>query len=72
MPVIDQYTAFALAFGVPPSEAHVLPALFERAARSENMTVAELLQEATYRNILLGMYIAESAHTLALENPSKE
>ena len=61
--------AFAARFNIKPSEAHVLPALFERSASKVGMAPRALLAEATYRNNKLGHYMAECARKVALECP---
>ena len=72
MPVIDHYVFFAAKYGIKPHEAHVLPALFEQAARKANIPLMDLIKQATYTNYFLGLYLAECAQKIALECPQEK
>lgn len=58
---------FASRFGLTPSQAAVLPALFEKAAAETGNTVRGLLATATYHNIKAGEYLASVARQVAEE-----
>lgn len=56
---------FALQYTIPPSEAYVLRALFERSAELVNISYNDLLSKCE-TNSKLGLYMAECAHKLYL------
>ena len=58
---------FASRFGLTPSQAVVLPALFEKAAAETDNSVRGLLAIATYHNIKAGEYLASVARKVASE-----
>lgn len=58
------YVSFAAAFAVSPSDAYVIPALFENAAAKVGMSVSGLLAEVAL-NRKLGEYLAQAARKAA-------
>jgi hypothetical protein len=58
---------FAARFGLTPSEAVVLPLLFEKAAAETGRTVRGLLSAVTYDNMSAGEYLASVARKVAGE-----
>ena len=66
--MIQELAVFAAKFGVSPKDAHVLPALFERAAQIAGMPTCALLSRATYSNFPLGEYLAKAARQVADED----
>lgn len=66
--MINEYAIFASRFGISPSVAYVLPALFEGAAKKVNLPVRALLSQATYSNQALGSYLADCARKVAEED----
>lgn len=56
---------FAELYNLAPSEAHVLPALFEKAASEANMDLGVFIDTAIYRNKELGEYMADTARKIA-------
>lgn len=61
MTYANEIAIFAARFSVSPHDAVVLPALFQRAAKSVKMPLGVFIDTATYRNNELGEYIAKCA-----------
>lgn len=61
----SELAIFAARHGISPKVAWVLPALFERVADSQNMSVRQLVADATYNNHGLGVYLASVAEEVA-------
>jgi hypothetical protein len=64
---ISEIATFASRFGIAPSAAYTLPALFEKVAEMAGQPVRAIISQATYTNGPLGDYIAETAHEVAAE-----
>lgn len=64
---MQDLVAFASRFNLSPSQAVVLPALFDNAAVKCNMPSEQLVVEATYHNKALGEYLASVAVIVAEE-----
>jgi len=62
--VEEELVVFAMARGLAPNEAMVLPALFEKAADEVGMSVRGLISSATYSNEV-GEYLAKVAREVA-------
>ena len=60
-----ELATFAARFSLSPSQAVVLPALFEKAAEKTGREVRALISQATFSNQELGEYLAEVAQTVA-------
>lgn len=60
----EQLVEFARLHGIHPSEAYVLPALFERSAQLANMTKEQLI-DAALEDPAFGEYLAECAEKVA-------
>lgn len=67
--LLNSLVVFASRYGLKPSQAYVLPALFECAAKKVGMEPRVLAEEATWRNRPLGEYLAAAARKVATEAP---
>lgn len=61
----NEYAIFAARFNVSPDHAFALPAVFEGAAAKVGRNPRALLAEATYRNNMLGRYLANVVSRVA-------
>jgi hypothetical protein len=68
--LLNQIATFASRYQVPVEHAHVLPALFDNVAKGANMTPSSLVNQATWSNEPLALYLVEVAAQVAAESPN--
>jgi hypothetical protein len=64
--MLQDIATFAARFNVSVQDAYVLPAVFERSAQLVGMQPRALVAEATFRNPVLGEYLANAARKVAI------
>ena len=62
---VNELSIFAERHGVPTSQAHTLPVIFESIATIANKPVRAIIAQATYTNNSLADYIKELAAKVA-------